>query len=200
MTGIVHPYYTVALAPAIAALVAIGGRELVLAARTPAGDAARVLLAAGVVATGVWSYVLLDRTPDWHPALRYGILAATALSTLLLLDPRVLQRGRRWVAVTGVLAVLALTAGPASYTLATAATPHTGSTPASGPSGVAQLRPRRGRLRRGAARWRRRDAAIVQRHAAVRRVPAPSPRRPEAAASAEAPARPAAAARPAPPW
>ena len=73
--------------------------------------------------------------------LRYGILGATALSALLLLDPRVLQRGRSWVAVTGVLAVLALTAGPASYTLATAATPHTGSTPASGPSGVARSGP-----------------------------------------------------------
>ena len=28
MSGIVHPYYTVALAPAIGALVAIGGRAL----------------------------------------------------------------------------------------------------------------------------------------------------------------------------
>ena len=37
--------------------------------------------------------------------------------------------------------MLALTAGPASYTLATAATPHTGSTPASGPSGVASSGP-----------------------------------------------------------
>jgi 4-amino-4-deoxy-L-arabinose transferase-like glycosyltransferase len=138
MSGIVHTYYTVALAPAVAAVVAIGGRELLLAAREPAAHLARALLAAGVAATGVWSYVLLDRTPDWHPALRFVVLGAAVVSALLLLDPRLLRRGRSWLAITGVLAALALVGGSSSYTLATASTPHTGSVPSSGPAGAAR--------------------------------------------------------------
>src|SRR5262249_1535178 len=105
MSGIVHTYYTVALAPAIAALVAIGGRELVLATRERV-NAAPVLLAAAVVATGIWSYVLLDRTPSWHPALRFTILAATAVAGVLLLDPRLTRRGMGWLALTGAIAAV----------------------------------------------------------------------------------------------
>ena len=72
MDGTVHPYYTVALAPAIAALVGISVRELWrVRDRLPA----RLVLAAMSAATGVWAFVLLDRTPDWLPALRWVVLA-----------------------------------------------------------------------------------------------------------------------------
>ena len=66
--GIIHTYYAVALAPPIAALVAIGGwllwqrRERIRA---------RVLAAVAVAVTGGWSYVLLDRTPSWLPWIRF---------------------------------------------------------------------------------------------------------------------------------
>jgi 4-amino-4-deoxy-L-arabinose transferase-like glycosyltransferase len=133
MTGVVHTYYTVALAPAVGALVAIGGRELWLARHLAA---ARFLAAAGVASSGIWAFVLLERTPSWHPELRYLIAAATVVAVLLLLDPRAAERGRGIVAVTAVAAALALLAGPAGYSLATAATPHTGSTPSSGPAGA----------------------------------------------------------------
>ena len=65
--GIIHPYYTVALAPPLGALVGIGTMGLWERRATWVG---RVGLAAGLAATVVWSYVLLGRTSDWFPALR----------------------------------------------------------------------------------------------------------------------------------
>ncbi|GLY53365.1 glycosyltransferase family 39 protein [Lentzea sp. NBRC 102530] len=123
MSGITHPYYTVALAPAIAALVAISGRELW---RGRAHFPARTALTAMVAVTGVWGYILLDRTPDWAPWLRWLLLAVTALAVLAL----VFGLDRRWVA--GVLVVAALL-GTSGYAVATAATTHSGSIPLSGP-------------------------------------------------------------------
>jgi hypothetical protein len=64
MAGIIHPYYTVALAPAIAALTAIGA---VLLWRSRGDWPAHALLAGGVAVTAGWSYVLLDRMPSWYP-------------------------------------------------------------------------------------------------------------------------------------
>ena len=69
--GIIHPYYAVQLAPAIAALVAIGA---VVLWRHRAALGARLTLAAGVAVTGVWSYELMARASDWHPWLRYAVL------------------------------------------------------------------------------------------------------------------------------
>ena len=66
--GIIHPYYNVVLAPAIGALVGIGGVRLWQDRGRFFG---RLLLAAGVAISGVWAFVLLDRTPGWQPWLRY---------------------------------------------------------------------------------------------------------------------------------
>jgi 4-amino-4-deoxy-L-arabinose transferase-like glycosyltransferase len=123
MEGIVHPYYTVALAPAVAALVAVGGRALWDAA-------ARHWLVAVVAAAGFWAVVLLGRVPTWHPPLRYGIAVVTALAAVGLLVP-----ARRAV-TAGLLAagLVAGLAGPAAYAVATAARPHAGSIPSVGPA------------------------------------------------------------------
>ena len=88
MGGTVHPYYAVALAPAIAALVGIGSVELW---RGRAYWPARIMLAATVLAGSVWSAVLLGRDTTWLPWIRVavvilGVLAAVAL--LLRLDSR----------------------------------------------------------------------------------------------------------------
>ncbi|WP_394616934.1 ArnT family glycosyltransferase [Lentzea sp. JNUCC 0626] len=123
MSGITHPYYTVALAPAIAAVVGISGRELW---RGRAHFPVRMALTAMVAVTGVWGYILLDRTPAWTPWLRWLLLAVTALAVLAL----VFGLDRRWVA--GVLVVAALL-GTSGYAVATAATTHSGSIPLSGP-------------------------------------------------------------------
>ncbi len=130
MEGTVHPYYAVALAPFIAATIAVSARELW---RGRDNTAVRTVLAAMIAATGIWSYVLLDRDPSWLPWLRWVVLIGSlAGAALLVIAAGALRR----LAVVGVL-VGSLTAlsGAAAWTVATAATPHSGAIPASGPSG-----------------------------------------------------------------
>ncbi|WBB76833.1 glycosyltransferase family 39 protein [Micromonospora sp. WMMD1128] len=87
MSGIFHAYYTVALAPAVGALVGIGVTML-WRARTASGrwrgHVATLILAGTLAITVWWSWRLLGRTPDWHPWLRPTILA-TGLTTAALL-------------------------------------------------------------------------------------------------------------------
>jgi 4-amino-4-deoxy-L-arabinose transferase-like glycosyltransferase len=133
MAGIFHAYYTVALAPAISALVGIGAGELW---RRRRDVVPRVLLAVAVGVTAVWSAVVLDRTPDWMPWVRVTIaVAGVAAVAGLLLPP---ARRRTAIAAAGLGLVAALL-GPASYAVATAAQPHTGSIPSAGPAAAAQL-------------------------------------------------------------
>lgn len=140
MSGTVHPYYAVALAPAIAALAGIGSLELW---RGRAHWPARVVLAVTVLATAVWSAVLLGRDPAWLPGLRVivvvlGVLAAAAL--LLRVDSLAALPARfRKTATAGVviLALLAGGLGSTAWTLATVAQPHSGSIPTSGPTASA---------------------------------------------------------------
>ena len=80
--GIIHPYYTVALAPPLAGLVGIGTMGLWQRRSTWAG---RICLAAALLATSVWGFVLLDRTPDWFPFLRFVVLVAGILGAVAIL-------------------------------------------------------------------------------------------------------------------
>ena len=131
MQGIVHPYYTVVMAPAVAALVAIAGRELWQLRDRLIGRAG---LAALVAASGGMGFVMLARNADWMPWLRYGVLALTIVSTVGLLVTG--ARFRRGAAVLLLVGTLAGLAGPAAYTVASAATTHSGSIPTAGPSGA----------------------------------------------------------------
>ena len=138
MAGIIHPYYTVALAPPIGALVGIGATRLW---RARARWAARGALAAGVTVTALWSSALLDRTPAWHPRLRAVIGAAGLIAAAALLAGPALARrartarGRTALGAAPVsLALLAAFAGPVAYSLDTAAAAHTGAIPSAGPA------------------------------------------------------------------
>jgi 4-amino-4-deoxy-L-arabinose transferase-like glycosyltransferase len=116
--GIFHAYYTATLAPAVAAPAAAG---LVTAWRR---HWAWPLVA--IAGTTALSFLLLSRTPDWLPWLKFVILALG--STALL--------GALWrpAFVIGLTAVLA---GPAAYGIATAATSSdvlTAADPVAGPS------------------------------------------------------------------
>jgi 4-amino-4-deoxy-L-arabinose transferase-like glycosyltransferase len=143
MAGIIHPYYTVALAPAIGALVGIGAVAMWRVRDGWRGHEAnwlgRAVLAAGVAATALWSYALLDRSPAWHPWLRVVILAAGLAAVVSLLAGRWLSsraatgRGRLVLAAVP-LALIAMLAGPAAYSLDTVATSHTGALPSAGPT------------------------------------------------------------------
>ena len=93
--GIIHPYYTVALAPAIGAIVGIG--SWFLWSRRGAFWA-RLAMGSVVVGTAVWGAVLLDRVPAWHPWLRTTILVtgcvAGALWSFLLIMKGFFRPGR----------------------------------------------------------------------------------------------------------
>jgi 4-amino-4-deoxy-L-arabinose transferase-like glycosyltransferase len=132
MQGIVHPYYTVVLAPAVAALVAIGGRAMWQRSNRLIGRAG---LAALVAAAGATGFVLLARNAAWLPWLRYSVLALTVVSAAGLLITG--SRFRRSAAVLLLVGTLAGLAGPTAYTVATAASTHSGSIPTAGPAGAA---------------------------------------------------------------
>jgi 4-amino-4-deoxy-L-arabinose transferase-like glycosyltransferase len=132
MHGVIHPYYTVALAPAIAALIGITVREL-WRGREFAGS--RVVLAAMSATAGVWAFILLDRTPAWLPALRWIVLIPSiAVASVIAVGAHRLGRTTAAVA-TGAL-LLGLGAS-AAYTIDTVAGPHAGPIPTSGPAAAA---------------------------------------------------------------
>jgi 4-amino-4-deoxy-L-arabinose transferase-like glycosyltransferase len=131
-SGAIHTYYTVALAPAIAALVAIGGS---MAWRERAHGSARIAAAAGVLLTAGWSWVLLDRTPHWNAWLLVLIPASLVLAAICLLAARGSKgMGGRISLIAGFLAAVACLAGPVAYSAQTISSAHTGSIPSAGPS------------------------------------------------------------------
>ncbi|NED33137.1 glycosyltransferase family 39 protein, partial [Streptomyces sp. SID8499] len=88
--GTMHPYYTTALAPGIAALCGGGGAMLLRAFRADRRWA--WVLPAGLAATALWAIVLLRRAAGWQPWLwpSIGVLMALAIAGLL-----VFRSGRR---------------------------------------------------------------------------------------------------------
>ncbi|MFA1547091.1 ArnT family glycosyltransferase [Actinomadura chokoriensis] len=131
--GTFHPYYSTAMAPAVAALTGGGAVLLLRAHRRSAAWA--WALPAGIAATGAWAFVLLDRTPDWHPWLRWLVVAATVLAVAALLAGRFVRRAGPRAAVAGlVLAAVAGLAGPGAYAASAASTTPNATNPLAGPS------------------------------------------------------------------
>jgi 4-amino-4-deoxy-L-arabinose transferase-like glycosyltransferase len=131
-SGVIHTYYTVALAPAIAGLVAIAAVSLW---RARGSQSVRLIMALSVGVTTIWSWVLLNRTPGWEPWLRWLIVAAGLLAVIGLLTVAGKHHlGRRAGRALAVLTAVACLAGPLAYTAQTVSTAHTGSVPSAGPS------------------------------------------------------------------
>lgn len=130
MAGIFHEYYTVALAPAVAALVGMGAQEAWERRDRAVGS---IALAAATAAAATWSFILLTRV-DWLPWLRVSVFALGLASAFLLLA--ITQLGRRWVPAVVAGALVSALAGPAAYSAATVSTPHTGSIVTAGPASV----------------------------------------------------------------
>ncbi len=132
MQGIIHPYYTVALAPAIAALVGIGAQQLWQRRTSPVALGA---LAGTLVLSGIWAKVLLDRTPAFVPWLGTTVLAVGVLAAGAVVAAALVPRRTAVLAPAAVvLALFALLAGPTAYALDTVSTGHTGALPTAGPS------------------------------------------------------------------
>ncbi|MEU9588193.1 glycosyltransferase family 39 protein [Streptomyces sp. NPDC048219] len=134
MAGIFHQYYTVALAPYLAAVVGMGAaalwerRERVWVS---------LALAAAVTATAAWGYVLLNRTPDYLPWLRWLVLVGGLVAALGLVFAG--RLGRRTALAVAGLGLVAALAGPAAYTLSTVREGHSGSIVTAGPAGASMM-------------------------------------------------------------
>ena len=129
-SGVIHTYYTVELAPAIAALAGIGAaglwqrRELALA---------RAGMALMIVATAAWAVVMLQRSASWEPWLTPVVIVAALVAIGGLALPPPLLR-RRLAAATAAAAVTACLMAPLAYSIETISAPHTGSIPSAGPT------------------------------------------------------------------
>ncbi|MGW9041173.1 ArnT family glycosyltransferase [Streptomyces lydicus] len=160
MSGIFHQYYNIALAPYVAALVGMGATLM----WRRAGRLGASVLAVTVAVTVTWSYVLLNRSPEWLPWLRWTVLVLglpAALGLLVALwrgapaqepdeapagdgapttpqestRPRVPRSaGRRLAVLAAGVGLAASLAGPVAYTLDTVNTPKGGSIITAGPS------------------------------------------------------------------
>jgi len=146
MGGTVHPYYTVELAPAIAAVVGISVSELW---RGKEHLVPRIVLAVMSAATGVWAFILLDRTPDWLPALRWIVLAGSVVVAATL----AVGAHRLGPAVVVLVAAAALfgLAAPTAFSIYNVAHSHSGPGTMSGPSRDSGFGGPGGRGRGGAA-------------------------------------------------
>ncbi|MEU9353391.1 hypothetical protein AB0D65_20895 [Streptomyces griseoloalbus] len=131
MAGIFHQYYTVALAPYLAAVVGMGAAALWEKRHTLWASLA---LAAALTATAAWGYVLLDRTPDYLPWLKWPVLVGGLVAALGLVFAG--KVGRRLALGAAGLGLVAALAGPTAYTVSTVQEPHTGSIVTAGPAGA----------------------------------------------------------------
>ncbi len=131
-SGVIHTYYSVALAPAIAALVGMGGGMFW---RNRHRMVARIIGSVSMVVSAVWAYALLERTPAYLPWLRPVILVAGALGAVALVAAPFVPRMTRHLTVAAIgLGLVAGLSGPIAYTATTLATSHTGSVPSAGPA------------------------------------------------------------------
>ncbi|RJO76693.1 DUF2029 domain-containing protein [Nocardia panacis] len=132
MAGIFHQYYTVALAPAVAALVGAGA---IMGWRGWDRRWVRLFAALAVGLTTATSWLLLSRGSHFVPWLRWAVLIVGALATVAILW-QVLRRGtpRRWMAALAVACAFVGLGGPTAYAIDTIATSHAGAIPSAGPN------------------------------------------------------------------
>jgi 4-amino-4-deoxy-L-arabinose transferase-like glycosyltransferase len=129
MQGIFHSYYTVALAPAVGAVVGMGSAVLWPLRRHPAVAAT---LAGTVALSAWWACTLLGRSADFVPWLRWVVLVAGLAAAVGLLAS--FRLPARVALLSAAVALAAVLAGPAAYAVDTAAEAHTGAVPSAGPA------------------------------------------------------------------
>jgi 4-amino-4-deoxy-L-arabinose transferase-like glycosyltransferase len=126
----VHPYYCLSLAPAVAAMFAIGIHEMWRRRDDRLGQIGLITMLLG---TGVWSFWILGRNALWLPPLRWAILMAAVAAAAVTLWA--LRGGHRTAATVALAAALiGGLGGMTGYTVATLGQPHTGGGPSVGPA------------------------------------------------------------------
>ncbi len=131
MSGIIHSYYAVVMAPAIGALVGGGVVELwQYRERVRWGG---VALAAAVTGSAILAWRLLERTPTFAPGLGIGIVALSIPVAVLLISPA-RSVGHRPGLVAAALGLALMLAGPVAYAADTIQTAYAGGDPSAGPT------------------------------------------------------------------
>ncbi len=119
--GIFHAYYTVVMAPAVAALA--GGGAVALWRLGQRSLRWAWVLPAAIVGTVVWADTLLARTSGYDPWLGPTVIVTGVAAALVLFLAMTRRRRVRWLGVTaGVVAAASALAGPAAYSLTTLGT------------------------------------------------------------------------------
>ena len=141
MAGIFHAYYTVALSPAIAVLVAICVTSLLALRDRPWMPGIAGLL---IAMTSAWDMALILRSGSFvWLGVCIGVIGVVAGLALCIIGfwmqdrlpttwPLALKHGARGVATIGIVTLLA---GPIVWTACTISTGHTGSIVTAGPGG-----------------------------------------------------------------
>lgn len=159
--GVFHPYYTTALAPAVAVLAA--GGLVTMWDRARQSTPWLLALGAALVVAALLARDLLARTPSFAAYLAPTVLALAVVAVSLLLLARLLEQrtpGRRTpgqrrlgqrtpgsshrralLGGAALAALLAVLAGPAAYSIATAGRRLSGGNPLAGPQPVRGGRP-----------------------------------------------------------
>ncbi|HTG40007.1 MAG TPA: glycosyltransferase family 39 protein [Methylomirabilota bacterium] len=131
MSGIIHSYYAVAMAPAIGALVGGGVVELWrFRERVRWGG---VALAAAVTGSAILAWRLLERTPTFAPGLGIAVIALSVPVAVILVGPA-RSIGRRPALLAAGLGLVLMLAGPAAYAADTVQTAYAGGDPSAGPT------------------------------------------------------------------
>ncbi|MFD4441481.1 ArnT family glycosyltransferase [Nocardia sp. NPDC058519] len=127
MAGIFHQYYTVALAPAVAALVGIGAVQM-WGARDRLWVRCACAVAVGLTTATAW--MLLSRSASFQPWLRWSILVVGVVATVAFMFPL----ARKQSVIAALAAAFIGLAGPIAYSVDTLASAHSGAIPSAGPS------------------------------------------------------------------
>ncbi|MED5815326.1 glycosyltransferase family 39 protein [Mycolicibacterium sp. 050232] len=129
MKSMVHPYYCLSLAPALAAMFAIGVAEMWHRRDDRLGQTG---LATMLLGAAVWGFWVLGNA-SWLPPLRWAILVVAVAATIALLWA--LRKGTCATATVALaVALIGGLAGSTAYTVATLGQPHTGGGPSVGPA------------------------------------------------------------------
>ena len=133
MHGTIHPYYSLSIAPPVAAIFAIGVGQSWSHRETLWSRATLIAL---LLTAGLWGWWRLGGGTVSSPGLRWAILGATTLASTALLWSWA-AGGRRYVAPALLTAALtAALGGPTAYAVATVASPHQGIGPSVGRPGA----------------------------------------------------------------
>ena len=123
--GIFHPYYTVVMAPAVAALAGAGAVALWRLGRQSLRWA--WALPATIVGTALWADTLLARSSGYDSWIGPTVVVTGVTSALVLLLCLTRPKLPRWFALAaGTVAAASLLAGPAAYSLTTLGTTTNG--------------------------------------------------------------------------